>query len=292
MNLFYPDLKGLTNNLTMLQAPQASALDSLVHRRRGRRREQISNLRGSTNNSFSYLLYDGLMNNDLHRWDLTPEEAVQIQKDLRERLILKWDKRPLTTIGGVDISLQPETARAAIVVIQYPELTPLEAVLADAPLLFPYIPGLLSFREGPAVLAAWAKLQNKPDLLMFDGQGIAHPRGIGIASQMGLWLDRPTIGVAKSKLYGRHADVGPLRGDKAELMDRKGNLIGHVLRTKERTKPLYVSPGHLIDVEHATSFVLACGAGYRLPEPTRWAHKVAAGDNWPADGDDRQPRLL
>jgi deoxyribonuclease V len=232
------------------------------------------------------------MTPDLHRWDLTPTEAVQIQKELRERLVLRWDGRKVTAIGGVDISIQPEIARAAMVVIRYPELTPLEAVTADAPLVFSYIPGLLSFREGPAVLAAWAKLRNKPDLLMFDGQGIAHPRGVGIASQMGLWLQRPTIGVAKSKLYGRHEEVGPLRGDKAELVDRKGNIIGHVLRTKDKTKPLYISPGHLIDVEHATEFVLACSAGYRLPEPTRWAHKVAAGEKFPAQGDDRQPRLL
>lgn len=195
-------------------------------------------------------------------------------------------------IGGVDISIQPEIARAAMVVIRYPELTPLEAVTADAPLVFSYIPGLLSFREGPAVLAAWAKLRNKPDLLMFDGQGIAHPRGVGIASQMGLWLERPTIGVAKSKLYGRHEEVGPLRGDKAELVDRKGNIMGHAVRTKDKTKPLYISPGHLIDVEHATEFVLACSAGYRLPEPTRWAHKVAAGEKFPVEGDDQQPRLL
>ena len=232
------------------------------------------------------------MSPDLHRWDLTPEQAVQTQKDLRQQLSLEWDGRVVTTIGGVDISIQPEIARAAIAVIRYPELTPLEAVIADAPLVFPYIPGLLSFREGPAFLAAWAKLRTKPDLVMFDGQGIAHPRGIGIASQMGLWLNRPTIGVAKSKLYGRHEEVGPLRGDKAELVDRKGNVIGHVLRTKEKTKPLYVSPGHLIDVEHATKFVLTCSAGYRLPEPTRWAHKVAGGEKFPDQSDDQQLRLL
>lgn len=232
------------------------------------------------------------MTADLHRWDLAPNEAVQIQKDLCERLILKWDKRNVSNIGGVDISIQPEVARAALVVIRYPELTPVEAVIAEAPLVFPYIPGLLSFREGPAVLAAWAKLHNKPDVLMFDGQGIAHPRGIGIASQMGLWLDRPTIGVAKSKLYGKHEEVGPLRGDKAELIDRKGNVIGHVLRTKERTKPLYVSPGHLIDVDHATNFVLTCSAGYRLPEPTRWAHKVAGGEKFPVQDDAQQLGLL
>ena len=232
-----------------------------------------------------------LMIANLHTWDLTPEEAARVQAELRQRLVLIWDKRPVTTIGGVDVSLKTESARAAIVVLRYPELTPLEGVLADAPLVFPYIPGLLAFREGPSVLAAWSKLQHKPDLLMFDGQGIAHPRGIGIASQMGLWLERPTIGVAKSRLYGRHEEVGLQRGDRADLVDNKGNIIGAVLRTREKTNPLYISPGHLIDVEHATQFVLTCSTGYRLPEPTRWAHKVAGGEKLP-DEDSNQPRLF
>src|ERR1051325_1150333 len=197
----------------------------------------------------------GSMTSNLHRWDLSPDEAMRVQKDLRERLVLHWDKRPVNSIAGVDISIKPDTAHAAIVVMRFPELTPLEAVTADVPLVFPYIPGLLSFREGPAILAAWENLRNKPELLMFDGQGIAHPRGIGIASQMGLWLERPTIGVAKSRLYGRHEEVGPRRGDQAELLDKNGIVIGTVLRSREKTNPLYVSPGHLIDVEHATKFV-------------------------------------
>lgn len=228
-----------------------------------------------------------LMSLNLHRWDVSPEEAIQMQKELRERLVLQWDDRPVHTIAGVDVSIKPETARAAIVVIRFPELTPVEAVTADAPLVFPYIPGLLSFREGPAVLAAWEKLQHKPDLLMFDGQGIAHPRGLGIAAQMGLWLERPTIGVAKSRLYGKHDEVGPKRGDQAALVDRKRNVIGSVLRTREKTNPLYISPGNLMDVGHATDFVLACNAGYRLPEPTRWAHKVAGRENIPGDSGDQ-----
>ncbi len=204
-----------------------------------------------------------------------------VQKEMREHLLLKWDGRPVSSIGGVDVSVKTEAARAAIVVIRYPELTPVEAVTADAPLVFPYVPGLLAFREGPAVLAAWEMLQHKPDLLMFDGQGIAHPRGIGIASHMGIWLGRPTIGVAKSRLYGRHAEVGPRYGDHADLFDKSGDIIGTVLRSKERTNPLYISPGHLMDVRHATDLVLACLAGYRLPEPTRWAHKVAGGEKLP-----------
>ena len=227
----------------------------------------------------------------LHSWSLTPQEAARIQTELRSRLILTWDKRPVTTIGGVDVSIKTESTRAAIVVLSYPDLTPLEGVLADTPLIFPYIPGLLAFREGPAVLAAWAMLQNKPDLLMFDGQGIAHPRGIGIASHMGLWLERPTIGVAKSRLYGKHTEVGPGRGDRAALLDKQGNIIGAVLRTRERTNPLYISPGHLMDVETATEFVQACLTSYRLPEPTRWAHKVAGGEKLPVEDSD-QPRLF
>ena len=239
------------------------------------------------------------MSVNLHKWDLTPEEAARVQSELRKRLVLAWDRRPVTTIGGVDVSIKTDdstelgtdSARAAIVVLRYPELTPFEAVIADAPLVFPYIPGLLAFREGPAVLAAWDKLQNKPDMLMFDGQGIAHPRGIGIASQMGLWLERPTIGVAKSRLYGKHTEVGPQRGDRADLLDQRGNTIGTVLCTREKTNPLYISPGHLMDVQHATEFVLACCTGYRLPEPTRWAHKVAGGEKLPSN-ESNQPRLF
>lgn len=227
----------------------------------------------------------------LHNWNLTPEEAVRVQAELRERLVLRWDECPVVTIGGVDVSIKDEFARAAIVVLPYPDLTPFEAVVAEAPLVFPYIPGLLAFREGPAVLAAWNMLQNKPDLLMFDGQGIAHPRGIGIASQMGLWLERPTVGVAKSRLYGRHQEVSPERGDRADLLDNRGNIIGAVLRTREKTNPLYISPGHLIDVEHATKFVMACLTSYRLPEPTRWAHKVAGGEKLPGESTE-QPRLF
>ncbi len=228
----------------------------------------------------------------LHAWNLTPEEAAQVQKGLREHLDLTWDdSRVVKTVGGVDVAIPGETARCAIVVLRFPDLTPVESGIAEVPLLFPYIPGLLTFREGPAVLAAWDKLTVKPDLLLFDGQGIAHPRGMGIASQMGLWLERPTIGVAKSKLYGHHEPVGPHPGDRAPLLDRDGNIIGEVLRTRERTNPLYISPGNLIDVDHAVEFVLACRAGYRLPEPTRWAHKVAGGEQLPGTGGD-QPHLF
>jgi deoxyribonuclease V len=216
----------------------------------------------------------------LHSWTLDPQEAARVQADLRERLVLAWDAREIRTVGGVDISLKESRARAALVVLHYPDLDPLEAVTADEPLVFPYIPGLLAFREGPAVLAAWKQLHHLPDLLMFDGQGIAHPRGVGIAAQMGLWLERPTIGVAKSRLYGRHTAPGPNKGDYELLYDQRERerVIGAVLRSKEKTKPLYISPGHMMDVPNAIQFVQRCLTTYRLPEPTRWAHKVAGGE--------------
>ena len=216
----------------------------------------------------------------LHSWNLTPEAATRLQSELRARLVLAWDGRTVATVAGVDVALPGEKARAAIVVLSFPDLQPLEAVTAEVPLTFPYVPGLLSFREGPAILAAWEKLTHRPDLLLFDGQGIAHPRGLGIAAQMGVWLQRPTIGVAKSRLYGRHAAPGPARGDQAPLLSQTqpANVIGAVLRTRPGTNPLYVSPGHLIDVPVAVDYTLACVTRYRLPEPTRWAHRVAGGE--------------
>jgi deoxyribonuclease V len=229
----------------------------------------------------------------LHAWDLPPDAAKKVQTELRDQLVLTWDNRSITTIAGVDMSLKDEKAHAAIAVFTYPDLRPLEAVTADVPLVFPYVPGLLAFREGPAVLAAWEKLHTKPDLLMFDGQGIAHPRGVGIASQMGLWLERPTIGVAKSWLYGKYETPGLKRGDQAELRHPRHpeQVIGAVLRTRDRGNPLFISPGHLIDVSQAVAFVLACNIGYRLPETTRWAHKVAAGETFPI-ATNQQMRLL
>jgi deoxyribonuclease V len=230
---------------------------------------------------------------NLHPWNLAPKQAIQIQKELRDRLVLSWDGREVRTVGGVDVGLGEKTARAGIVVLRYPDLKAIEGVTAEVPITYPYIPGLLIFREGPAVLAAWESLQTKPDLLMFDGQGIAHPRGIGIASHMGLWLEQPTIGVAKSRLYGHHDNPGSERGEGTELLDERDpdHVIGMFLRTRTDVSPVYVSPGHLMDLPHSVEFVLNCCTRYRLPETTRWAHKVAGGERLPtAEGE--QSRLF
>lgn len=215
----------------------------------------------------------------LHRWDLTIPEAKQLQIDLRRRLILEWDGRPVSTVGGLDVGLKGKVARAAVVVLRYPELTPLAAATAELPLTFPYVPGLLSFREGPAVLVAWKKLAAKPDVVLIDGQGIAHPRGIGLAAHLGLWLERPTIGIAKSRLYGQHDEPASHKGSWTPLLDEDDptRVMGAVLRTRTSVKPIFVSPGHMIDVPQSIHFALTCAVKYRLPEPTRWAHRVAGG---------------
>ena len=167
-------------------------------------------------------------------------------------------------------------ARGAVVVLRLPELTLVESTVAEERVEFPYVPGFLSFREAPLLLAAWERLSLTPDLVVVDAQGIAHPRRLGLASHLGLFLDVPTIGCAKSRLCGRHGDPGEDPGSSAPLMDN-GEVIGAALRTKRGTKPVYVSIGHKVDLEAALHWVMACCHGYRLPEPTRLAHLAAAG---------------
>jgi deoxyribonuclease V len=215
---------------------------------------------------------------ELHSWHLDPKQAIGVQRELQKRLVLAWDGRELSTVGGVDVSVKSGLARAAIVVLRYPDLTPVASATAEMPVSFPYIPGLLTFREGPVVLAAWEHLPVRPDLLLFDGQGIAHPRGIGLAAHMGLWLGYPSIGVAKTWLYGEYAEPGRLKGEAAELLSPApaGAVIGAVVRTRTDVKPVYVSPGHLIDVPRAVEYTLGCCTRYRLPETTRSAHHLCA----------------
>jgi len=213
----------------------------------------------------------------IHRWDVGYPEAVAIQERLRGRLILRDEglADPLRSVAGADISYDrgSDLFFAAVVVLGYPGLEPLEETTHAARVLFPYIPGLLSFREGPPLLGAFAKLRQRPDLILFDGQGIAHPRGIGLASHLGLLLDRSAIGCAKSRLAGTHGTVGDKRGDWTALMNGK-DRIGAVVRTRPGVKPVFVSPGHRISLESAVAITLACCRGYRLPEPVRRAHRA------------------
>lgn len=213
----------------------------------------------------------------LHRWDLTPKEAVALQKQLRDRVICEDRIGAVNHVAGVDVGFEDngKVTRAAIAVLSFPELELVESVLAREPTRFPYIPGLLSFREVPAVLQAFASLRVMPDLLLYDGQGIAHPRRIGIASHVGLLLDLPSIGVAKTRLTGKHGPVPEAKGDWTPLTD-KGETIGAVLRTRVNVKPLFISIGHRVSLETVLHYVMACVTRYRLPETTRWAHRLAS----------------
>jgi deoxyribonuclease V len=211
----------------------------------------------------------------LHAWDVSADEAVAIQQRLRTLVVREngFDPAQVRTIAGVDASYRGK-AYAAVVVLALSDLHVVEQVVAERETPFPYVPGLLSFREAPAVLDAMEKLSARPDLLMFDGQGVAHPRRLGIASHLGVYLGLPSIGCAKSRLTGSYTEPGPNAGDLSPLM--AGNeQVGVVLRSKPHTNPLFVSIGHLIDLPTATSFVLQTLHGYRLPEPTRQADRLA-----------------
>lgn len=212
---------------------------------------------------------------NFHRWDVSPEEAIAIQHSLAGKVSLMPWLGEVKVVAGVDMSAK-DVARAAVVILSYPELEVLEVERAEKPLSFPYVPGLLSFREGPAILAAFDKVQRWPDLVFFDGQGIAHPRKIGIAAHMGVLLDLPTIGVAKSPLAVHGQEPGQEPGAWVPWRNRSGEEIAAAVRTKARSKPLYISPGHKMDLPTAIEYVLASCRGYRLPEPTRQAHNNAA----------------
>lgn len=210
----------------------------------------------------------------LNCWNVSPETARAIQAELAPLVIRQGEPRNVRQVAGIDVALPPERVRAAVVVDSFPELSLVGAETAECPLTFPYVPGLLSFREAPAIVAACEKLSLEPELVIVDGQGIAHPRRLGIASHLGLLLERPTIGCAKSLLIGRHREVGPNPGDWQPIEDH-GEIIGAALRTRRGVRPVYVSVGHLISLESAIHWVLACCRGYRLPEPQRQAHHLA-----------------
>lgn len=224
-----------------------------------------------------------------HRWDLTPKEAIALQTELRSEVVADrpFDLGGLRLVAGVDVSVKGGVSQAAVVVAIFPELRPVETARASRPTPFPYVPGLLSFREGPVLEEAFERLACEPDLFLFDGSGYAHPRRMGLASHLGLWLGRPTVGCSKTRLTGRHDEVPPERGAWAPLLDR-GEVVGAALRTRAGTNPVFVSPGHLIDLASAIDLVLRCSPRFRIPEPIRLAHAAAgafAGDSpGPAGG--------
>ncbi|MEE8373645.1 MAG: deoxyribonuclease V [Dehalococcoidia bacterium] len=209
---------------------------------------------------------------------MTPEGARQVQRELAPMVSRLNEVGDVRLVAGADISAPDDggVAWAAVVVLQYPELVLVEKKVVERAVTFPYVPGLLSFREAPLVLAACQELDSDPDVILVDGQGILHPRRMGLASHLGLFLDKPTIGCAKSRLCGRHAPVGAEPGSCAEVID-DGEVIGVALRTKAGTSPLYVSIGNKVSLNTAIDWVMWCCRGARLPEPARLAHQAASG---------------
>lgn len=229
-----------------------------------------------------------------HPWNLSPEAAIALQHELAQHIILEDRVGEVRYIAGVDMAIHEEhnMAQAAVVLLSFPDLEIVEQHIYEEPIQMPYVPGLLSFREAPSVLGAMRKLRQKPDLVMVDGQGIAHPRRIGIGAHLGLWLNIPTIGCAKSLLVGHYDKeaLGEEAGSWVPLIYKK-EVIGAMVRTRTRVNPMIISPGHLISLETSIRYVLACSKGYRLPEPTRQADKLSKDKTWVEPEASEQPTL-
>ncbi len=214
--------------------------------------------------------------NNRHTWNLSPKEAIALQKTLADEIIydVSVSLDDVRSVAGVDVSVKQGISQAAIVVCTFPQLEVIEVVTAQMPTPFPYISGLLSFREGPVLVQAFEQLQHEPDVFIFDGMGRIHPRYIGIASHMGLWLQKPTIGCGKTHLLGDYQMPAAEKGSYSPLFHH-GEQLGVVLRTRTNVKPVFISPGHLIDIPSALALTLACTPRYRLPRPIRLAHQHA-----------------
>lgn len=213
-----------------------------------------------------------------HRWDVSPGEA----RDIQTRMAAQVHDTPLgrspRTVGGLDV----HESRGAVAVLSWPDLRWVSGAIVEHPVAFPYVPGLLSFREVPVLLATISRLDVLPDLLMCDGHGLAHPRRFGLACHLGVWLDHPTLGCAKTRLCGHHGPLASERGSTVPLED--GSIIGAVVRTRTHVRPVYVSVGHLVSLEEAISAVLHCASRFRLPEPLRAAHTMAKMGCYPTAG--------
>jgi deoxyribonuclease V len=213
-----------------------------------------------------------------HPWKLKPREAIQLQEDLRTQVEIRpLGEAQIRSVGGVDVGFPHGSGKAhsAVAVLEYPSMQLVDHATAELLTPFPYIPGLLSFREIPAILAALEKLNITPDVLITDGHGMAHPRRFGLACHLGVLLDLPTLGCAKSVFVGEHEMLPEVRGSTKPLVDGQ-ETIGMAVRTRDKVKPVYVSTGQYIDLNSAVRLVLACGSGYRLPEPIRWADRLAS----------------
>jgi len=214
----------------------------------------------------------------MHSWNVSVAEAVDIQKNMASRIIARGCPDAIERVAGVDLAFSKKDTLGfcSIIIFSYPGLEVLEEVDCAGEVSFPYVPGLLSFREGPLFLKAFGRVKLIPDLIFFDGQGIAHPRRIGIASHMGLWLDIPSIGCAKSRLFGDFREPAKEKGARGYLCDNDGNPIGAVVRTREGVKPVFVSPGHRVGIDESVRLALECTGPWRVPVPTRAADIAVA----------------
>lgn len=212
-----------------------------------------------------------------HPWDVEPQEAMEIQRQLQDEVVVETIFDEVETVAGIDCGFKDGKARAAVVVLGYPDLQPVDQAVAQIPMPFPYVPGLLSFREAPAVLEALEELRVEPDLLILDGHGYAHPRRLGLACHVGVITGVPAIGCAKSRLIGEHEEAAAEKGHWVPLYDA-GEVIGAVVRSRTNVLPIFVSIGHQVDLETAVDIVLGCCTKYKLPETTRYAHRVAGGE--------------
>jgi len=215
----------------------------------------------------------------LHHWSVTPRQAITIQKKLANRVITKGRLRKVNLVAGADLAFSPDKSQciAGVVVWDIRADEVVEQHVVRRKIRFPYVPGLLSFRETPAILSALRKIKHEPDVFMFDGHGYAHPRRFGLACHVGIWIDKPSIGCAKSLLIGDGQQPDRAKGSMS-LLTHKGERIGMMLRTRDSIKPVYVSVGHRVSLEDAASITLRCCTKYRLPQPTRLADKLVASE--------------